>query len=173
MQWYSFHYNELFRRRLGSDRDYQVNSVQLQLGCCGVVWYRDWSFTSNFSSHSVPDSCCRVDVVGCGHNILQLSLEEVSFNFNVPLSLVLSSHLQADGCLAGYFLSSEHWINIKSEPDPANKDWLRQTFQAFSIIHINGCYEIFLSFAKSNKAAICFGFSGLLTVQVRREFLSN
>ena len=58
-----------------------------QLGCCGVRWYKDWDMAElsltnlthlGLSAHSVPDSCCRADVVGCGRNILNLSLEEVS-----------------------------------------------------------------------------------------------
>ena len=44
-----------------------------QFGCCGVRWYKDW----DVANHSVPDSCCRVDVVGCGRNILDLNLEQV------------------------------------------------------------------------------------------------
>ena len=57
-----------------------------QLGCCGVRWYKDWDMADlsltnlthlGLLADSVPDSCCRVDVVGCGRNILNLSLEQV------------------------------------------------------------------------------------------------
>ena len=68
-----------------------------QLGCCGVRWYKDWdladlTITSTNITHlgltaqSVPDSCCRVDVVGCGRNILSVSLEEVSNIHNTEYS---------------------------------------------------------------------------------------
>ena len=66
-----------------------------QLGCCGVRWYKDWDVTDlsltnithlGLPDHSVPDSCCRVDVVGCGRNILNLSLEEVSSIRNTDYS---------------------------------------------------------------------------------------
>ena len=47
-----------------------------------MTWYQDWDTPGltnlGLSAHSVPDSCCRSDVVGCGRNILNLSLEEVS-----------------------------------------------------------------------------------------------
>ena len=57
-----------------------------------MTWYRDWesvipetpgnntwSSSPMLSSWSVPDSCCRSDVVGCGQNVVQMTTEEVEF----------------------------------------------------------------------------------------------
>lgn len=65
------------------------NVVQHEFGCCGVTWYRDWesvipetpgnttwSSSPMLSSWSVPDSCCRSDVVGCGQNVVKMTTEK-------------------------------------------------------------------------------------------------
>ena len=38
-----------------------------------------WSPSPMLSPWSVPDSCCRSDVVGCGQNVFQMPTEEVVF----------------------------------------------------------------------------------------------
>ena len=72
--------------------DNKKNCQKFQFSCCGVTMYRDWesvipetpgnttwSSSPMISSWSVPDSCCRSDVVGCGQNVFQMTTEEVVF----------------------------------------------------------------------------------------------
>ena len=68
------------------------------------MWYRDWllsplstlgnstsssSATPRLAPHSVPDSCCRQDVVGCGDNILQLVTDQVLYPWSLHQNVLL------------------------------------------------------------------------------------
>ena len=47
------------------------------------------SATPRLAPHSVPDSCCRQDVVGCGHNILQLPTDQVLCPWSLHQNVIL------------------------------------------------------------------------------------
>ena len=76
-----------------------------QLGCCGTQSYRDWvNTTFSLASHSVPDSCCLSDIVGCGRGILSIDAHQVFSEENVHVSLYVclkaSMKIHSQGCMA-------------------------------------------------------------------------
>ena len=78
-----------------------------QLGCCGTQSYRDWvNTTFSLASHSVPDSCCLSDIVGCGRGILSIDAHQVFFGkypcvyVLLYLCLKASMKIHSQGCMA-------------------------------------------------------------------------
>ncbi len=47
---------------------YQILSLCLQFGCCGVDSYEDWERAIAYQGNKdlVPDSCCHKAIPGCG-----------------------------------------------------------------------------------------------------------
>ena len=76
-----------------------------QLGCCGTQSYRDWvNTTFSLASHSVPDSCCLSDIVGCGRGILSIDAHQVFsseiIHASLYVSLKASMKIHSQGCMA-------------------------------------------------------------------------
>jgi len=48
------------------------DNLQQGYKCCGIKEYMDWKNATQFSKgKDVPDSCCKIDVQGCGANMLE------------------------------------------------------------------------------------------------------
>lgn len=46
------------------------DGVQMELDCCGISSYTDWSSTEFSNSSRVPDACCQEPTVDCGAGML-------------------------------------------------------------------------------------------------------
>uniref|UniRef100_UPI00398F8BE4 CD63 antigen n=1 Tax=Pristiophorus japonicus TaxID=55135 RepID=UPI00398F8BE4 len=57
-------FNETMRNYNVSANAKNIDSLQKQFHCCGSSQYTDWF--SEMSNHSVPDSCCKKIIPGCG-----------------------------------------------------------------------------------------------------------
>lgn len=67
--------------------------LQHELGCCGTQSYRDWvNTTFSLASHSVPDSCCLSDIVGCGRGILSIDAHQASMKIHSQGCMAVISH---------------------------------------------------------------------------------
>lgn len=55
------------------------NIVQHELECCGAEEYKDWmNATFSKEKDSVPDSCCKDDIEGCGKGVLNMSSSDAA-----------------------------------------------------------------------------------------------
>lgn len=77
------------------------NIVQHELECCGAQKYSDW-INSTFASRddSVPDSCCKNDIEGCGKGVLKMDESEVADKIHTSGCLSKLETLVADNVAA-------------------------------------------------------------------------
>ena len=75
---------------------------QLQQGykCCGIQTYMDWKNATEFSyEKNVPDSCCQIEISGCGINKLVDGKTEIIYTNGCVSKLY--SDLEQNAALAG------------------------------------------------------------------------
>ena len=58
---------------------HEVQFLQINLECCGVDSYQDWTTNKALAaSNSVPDSCCKVLSANCGANLTSSLIQNIT-----------------------------------------------------------------------------------------------
>ncbi|CAL4063148.1 unnamed protein product, partial [Meganyctiphanes norvegica] len=74
--------------------------IQTNQKCCGIRGYDDWALSGYGDGNDVPESCCQLNIDGCGRGVVEMSDPWNVIFANGCLEVVLTGMKRVVGYLA-------------------------------------------------------------------------